>query len=255
MARLENKVALVSGGASGLGQAQCLVMAREGASVVVTDINLEGAQAVADEIKAKGGNAMALHQDVTQEARWEEVIASTVEQYGKLDILVNNAGIGAGGNAEDCTLEDWRLVMSVNLDAVFLGTKHAIRAMKQTGGGSIINISSIMGLIGAAGSGAYNASKGGVKLLTKSSALYCANAKYGIRVNSVHPGYVYTPLVQRFFDRPDGESAEQNLIDLHPIGRLGQPEDIANGVLYLASDESSFVTGSELVIDGGYTAQ
>ncbi|MBV1915443.1 MAG: glucose 1-dehydrogenase [Pseudomonadales bacterium] len=255
MARLENKVALVSGGASGLGQAQCLVMAREGASVVVTDINLEGAQAVADEIKASGGNAIALHQDVTQEERWQEVIASVIEQYGKLDILVNNAGIGAGGNAEDCTLEDWRLVMSVNLDAVFLGTKHAIRAMKQTGGGSIINISSIMGLIGAAGSGAYNASKGGVKLLTKSSALYCANAGYGIRVNSVHPGYVYTPLVQRFFDGPDGEAAHQNLIDLHPIGRLGQPEDIANGVLYLASDESSFVTGSELVIDGGYTAQ
>ena len=127
--------------------------------------------------------------------------------------------------------------------------------MKQTGGGSIINISSIMGLIGAAGSGAYNASKGGVKLLTKSSALYCANAGYGIRVNSVHPGYVYTPLVQRFFDGPDGEAAHQNLINLHPIGRLGQPEDIANGVLYLASDESSFVTGSELVIDGGYTAQ
>ena len=255
MARLENKVALVSGGASGLGQAQCLVMAREGASVVVTDINLEGAQAVADEIKAKGGTAIALHQDVTKEERWEEVIASVVEQYGKLDILVNNAGIGAGGNAEDCTLEDWRLVMSVNLDAVFLGTKHAIRVMKQTGGGSIINISSIMGLIGAAGSGAYNASKGGVKLLTKSSALYCANAGYGIRVNSVHPGYVYTPLVQRFFDGPDGEAAHQNLINLHPIGRLGQPEDIANGVLYLASDESSFVTGSELVIDGGYTAQ
>ena len=255
MARLENKVALVSGGASGLGQAQCLVMAREGASVVVTDINLEGAQAVAEEINAKGGTAIAAHQDVTQEARWEEIIANTVEQFGKLDILVNNAGIGAGGNAEDCTLEDWRLVMSVNLDAVFLGTKHAIRAMKETGGGSIINISSIMGLIGAAGSGAYNASKGGVKLLTKSSALYCAGAKYGIRVNSVHPGYVYTPLVQRFFDGPDGEAAEQNLIDLHPIGRLGQPEDIANGVLFLASDESSFVTGSELVIDGGYTAQ
>jgi len=255
MARLENKVALVSGGASGLGQAQCLVMAREGASVVVTDINLEGAQAVVEQITAAGGTAIAAHQDVTEEARWEEIIANTVEQFGKLDILVNNAGIGAGGNAEDCTLEDWRLVMSVNLDAVFLGTKHAIRAMKETGGGSIINISSIMGLIGAAGSGAYNASKGGVKLLTKSSALYCAGAKYGIRVNSVHPGYVYTPLVQRFFDGPDGEAMHQNLINLHPIGRLGQPEDIANGVLFLASDESSFVTGSELVIDGGYTAQ
>ena len=255
MARLENKVALVSGGASGLGQAQSLVMAREGASLVVTDINLEGAQAVADKIKANGGNAIALHQDVTEEERWKEVITTAVEQYGKLDILVNNAGIGAGGNAEDCTLEDWRLVLSVNLDAVFLGTKHAIRAMKQTGGGSIINISSIMGLIGAAGSGAYNASKGGVKLLTKSSALYCANAGYGIRVNSVHPGYVDTPLVQRFFDGPEGEGARQKLIDLHPIGRLGVPEDIANGVLYLASDESSFVTGSELVIDGGYTAQ
>lgn len=255
MARLENKVALVSGGASGLGRAQSMTMAREGASVVVTDINEEGAQAVAEEIKSAGGKAIFLHQDVTKEARWEEVIAAATSEYGSLSILVNNAGIAAGGNAEDGTLEDWNHLMSINLDAVFLGTKHAIRSMKQTGGGSIINISSIMGLIGAAGSAAYNASKGGVKLLTKSAALHCANSGYGIRVNSVHPGFIDTPMIQQIFDGPTGDAARDHLIGLHPIGRLGQPQDIANGVLFLASDESSFVTGSELVIDGGYTAQ
>ncbi|MDF1644865.1 MAG: glucose 1-dehydrogenase [Pseudomonadales bacterium] len=255
MARLEGKVALVSGGASGLGRAQSMTMAREGASVVVTDINEAGAQAVADEIKSAGGKAIAMHQDVTKEARWEEIVAATTAEYGSLSILVNNAGIAAGGSAEDGTLEDWQHLMSINLDAVFLGTKHGIRTMKQTGGGSIINISSIMGLIGAAGSAAYNASKGGVKLLTKSAALHCANAGYGIRVNSVHPGFIDTPMIQQIFDGDQGEAARQHLISLHPIGRLGDPQDIANGVLYLASDESSFVTGSELVIDGGYTAQ
>ncbi|MBV1916100.1 MAG: glucose 1-dehydrogenase [Pseudomonadales bacterium] len=255
MARLENKVAFVSGGASGLGRAQSMTMAREGASLVVTDINEAGAQAVADEIKSAGGKAIALKQDVTIEAGWEEAIATTVSEFGSLSILVNNAGIATGGNAEDGTLEDWNHLMSINLDAVFLGTKHAIRSMKQTGGGSIINISSIMGLIGAAGSAAYNASKGGVKLLTKSAALHCANSGYGIRVNSVHPGFIDTPMIQQIFDGPTGDAARQHLIGLHPIGRLGAPQDIANGVLYLASDESSFVTGSELVIDGGYTAQ
>lgn len=255
MTRLADKFALVTGGASGLGRAQSLTMAREGAAVAVTDLNSAGAEAVAAEIRAQGGRAIALAHDVADEASWQEVMGQTLNQFGRLSILVNNAGIAASVDAEEGSLADWRHLMSINLDGVFLGVKHGIRAMKQSGGGSIINISSIMGLIGSPGSGAYNASKGGVRLLTKSAALYCAKAGYGIRVNSVHPGFIDTPMIQRIMQGPQAEAARQNLIGLHPIGRLGVPQDIANGVLYLASDESAFVTGSELVIDGGYTAQ
>ncbi|HMU89726.1 MAG: glucose 1-dehydrogenase [Pseudomonadales bacterium] len=255
MTRLADKFALVTGGASGLGRAQSLTMAREGAAVAVTDLNIAGAEAVAAEIRAQGGRAIALPHDVADESSWQEVMGQTLNQFGRLSILVNNAGIAASVDAEEGSLADWRHLMSINLDGVFLGVKHGIRALKQSGGGSIINISSIMGLIGSPGSGAYNASKGGVRLLTKSAALYCAKAGYGIRVNSVHPGFIDTPMIQRIMQGPQAEAARQNLIALHPIGRLGVPQDIANGVLFLASDESAFVTGSELVIDGGYTAQ
>lgn len=255
MTRLADKFALVTGGASGLGRAQSLTMAREGAAVAVTDLNIAGAETVAAEIRAQGGRAIALPHDVADESSWQEVMGQTLNQFGRLNILVNNAGIAASVDAEEGSLADWRHLMSINLDGVFLGVKHGIRALKQSGGGSIINISSIMGLIGSPGSGAYNASKGGVRLLTKSAALYCAKAGYGIRVNSVHPGFIDTPMIQRIMQGPQAEAARQNLIALHPIGRLGVPQDIANGVLYLASDESAFVTGSELVIDGGYTAQ
>lgn len=254
MGRVTGKVALISGGASGLGKAQALLLAKEGAKVVITDINDAGGQAVAEEIIGQGGEALFLRQDVRNENEWEAVIAATLSRFGALDVLVNNAGIGIGGNAEETTLEQWRHLMSINLDAVFLGTKQAIRAMKERGG-SIINISSIEGLVGDPSLAAYNTSKGGVRLFTKSAALYCAKAGYGIRVNSVHPGYILTPMVERAMQGEHAELVRQHLVSLHPIGRLGAPMDIAWGVLYLASDESAFMTGSELVIDGGYTAQ
>ena len=185
----------------------------------------------------------------------------SIAEYGKLDVLVNNAGIsGAGlGVFEDQSFENWRKVLSINLDGVFLGTQRAVIAMKDSGGGSIVNISSVMGLVGGAGA-AYNASKGGVRLLTKSVAVHCGTMGYNIRVNSVHPGYIWTPMVSGIVDvaPPEANLTEDGLkamlIEKHPIGRLGVPEDIARGVLFLASDDSAFMTGSELVIDGGYTA-
>jgi NAD(P)-dependent dehydrogenase (short-subunit alcohol dehydrogenase family) len=179
----------------------------------------------------------------------------TASRFGRLDIAVNNAGVALAGDVEHASLEQWRWLMSINLDGVFLGAKHAIAAMKRTGG-SIINISSIEGIIGDANLAAYNASKGGVRIFTKSAALYCAKAGYKIRVNSIHPGYIWTPMVEQLLQtQPDPEAAKAYIAGLHPAGRLGEPDDIAYGVLYLASDESKFVTGAELVIDGGYTAQ
>ncbi len=170
--------------------------------------------------------------------------------------MVNNAGLGIGGNAEDTTLEDWRKLMRVNLDGVFLGTKHGIRAMKDHKSGSIINLSSIEGLIGDPNLAAYNASKGGVRLFTKSAALHCAKSGYNIRVNSIHPGYIWTPMVENYLKQVGNVAAGRKALDsLHPIGHVGEPDDIGWGVVYLVADESKFVTGSELVIDGGYTAQ
>ncbi|MDY6828328.1 MAG: glucose 1-dehydrogenase [Pseudomonadota bacterium] len=255
MARLQHKVALVTGAGSGLGWAQALTLAEQGARVIATDIQGEQAERAAERIRRQGGQAIALTHNVTSEPEWAAVIEQALGTYGQLDVVVNNAGIAAGGNAEEGSLEDWRRVMDVNLDAVFIGTQHAIRAMKPRRTGSIVNISSIMGLVGTAGSAAYNASKGGVRLLTKSAALHCAKSGYGIRVNSVHPGFIDTPMIQRLFAGPNGDAARAQLIGLHPIGRLGTAQDIAHGVLFLASDESAFMTGSELVIDGGYTAQ
>ena len=257
--RVKGKTVIVTGGGSGIGAASSELLAAEGASVVVTDINADAAEQTADIIRQRGQAATALHQDVTNEHRWSEVVAETVATYGRLDVLVNNAGIsGAGtGIIEDAAFEDWRRVMDINLDAVFLGCKEAIFAMKDTGGGSIINISSIMGIVGGAGA-AYNASKGGVRLLTKSIAVHCGSNGYNIRCNSIHPGYIWTPLVRNVVEFVDEVSTEEELremlVERHPIGRLGEPEDIARGVLFLASDDSSFMTGSELVIDGGYTA-
>jgi 3(or 17)beta-hydroxysteroid dehydrogenase len=184
--------------------------------------------------------------------------------YDELDVLVNNAGVGKTTNVEEATLEDWRFLMSINLDGVFLGTKYGIEAMKQSGkggngkgnSGSIINMSSILGIVGEATAASYNASKGGVRIFTKSAALHCARSGYNIRVNSVHPGYILTPMVQTAMEGSgDADAMQKGLEGLHPMGHLGEPDDIAYGVLYLASDESKFVTGTELVIDGGYTAQ
>jgi NAD(P)-dependent dehydrogenase (short-subunit alcohol dehydrogenase family) len=254
--RVEGKVAVVTGGALGIGKACAQVLAQEGAKVVITDIKEAEGRALAEEIQAAGGQALFVRQDVAQEAEWQAVVAATLQAFGRLDILVNNAGIGTSVNIEEETLAGWRRLMSINLDAVFLGTQYAIKTMKGTGGGSIVNISSIEGLVGDPSIAAYNASKGGVRLLTKSAALYCARGGLNIRVNSVHPGYIRTPMIDNALAAsPDGQAMYDYLVSLHPVGHLGEPDDIAYGVLYLASDESKFVTGSELVIDGGYTAQ
>ena len=259
MSRVENKTAIVTGGGSGLGAASCELLARQGAKVVVTDVNAESAEQTANIIEQRGGKAIALHQDVVDQDRWQEVIDTTVSEFGGLDVLVNNAGIVGAGVVpmEDVSFESWRQVMTINLDAVFLGCQAAIREMKSSEGGSIINISSIMGIVGGAGA-AYNASKGGVRLLSKSVAVYCGNNRYNIRCSSIHPGYIWTPMVKGIVDsvaEVDTEEALKLMLEAkHPIGRLGEADDIAQGVLFLASDESSFMTGSELVIDGGYTA-
>jgi 3(or 17)beta-hydroxysteroid dehydrogenase len=259
MDRVRGKIALVTGGALGLGLASAKMLAREGASVVVTDIKDGEGEAVAKSIRDAGSKSLYLHHDVSREEEWENVIARTVKEFGRLDVLINNAGVGIGAPPEEQTLEQWRFLMSVNLDGVFLGTKHALRAMKEhpPEGGSIINLSSIEGLVGDPNLGAYNASKGGVRLYTKSVALYCAKAGLNVRVNSIHPGYIWTPMVDNYLRQSGGSVPERRkaLDAMHPIGHVGEPDDIAYGVVYLASDESKFVTGSELVIDGGYTAQ
>lgn len=253
--RVANKVALVTGAAKGIGRASALLLAREGARVVLTDLDEARGTAVATEIARAGGEALFLQHDVTDEGQWISVVDRASAHFGALHIVVNNAGIGTAGSAEDETLEAWRRLMAVNLDGVFLGTKHAIRAMKD-GTGSIVNISSIEGIVADPQLAAYNASKGGVRIFSKSAALHCAQAGYRIRVNTIHPGYIWTPMVEGYLaGLGDVEAGRQAVAKMHPIGRLGEPEDVAYGVLYLACDESAFVTGSELVIDGGYTAQ
>jgi NAD(P)-dependent dehydrogenase (short-subunit alcohol dehydrogenase family) len=257
MMRLKNKVALVTGGGSGIGAATCARFAQEGAYVFVTDINVVAAEQVAAGIVDQGGQAEAMIQDVTEELRWAEVVKKIVAQCGHLDILVNNAGIALLGSAEDGTLADWQLTQKVNLESVFLGTREAIKVMKSTGG-SIINISSIAGLIGEPLLAAYNASKGGVRLFTKAAALHCATSGYGIRVNSVHPGYIATPMVSAAvgsLSKADAEAFEAEIMSSTPTGKIGEAMDVANGILFLASDDSSHMTGSELVIDGGHTAR
>jgi 3(or 17)beta-hydroxysteroid dehydrogenase len=268
MGRVEGKVAIVTGGASGLGRASALALAREGASLLVTDLDAEGGEETVRRIRAAGGGALFLAHDVGEEADWEQAIAAVRRDFGRLDVLVNNAGIGAASPLTDTSIAEWRQLMRVNLDGVFLGVKHGVMAMRaeaagpnETGGGSIVNISSILGLVGAPETVAYSASKGGVRLMTKAAAIECAAKGWKVRINSIHPGYVWTPMVEAGIKRRaqranTAESAIHDyLLAQHPIGRLGRPEDIANGVVYLASDESAFMTGAELVIDGGYTAR
>ena len=254
MGRVAGKVAIVTGAASGLGKATALLLAKEGAKTVVSDINEADGRKVAAEIKREGGEAIFVKHDVTSESSWSSVIEKTLAGFGKLDILVNNAGVQIIKEIEKLTLEEWRWLMSVNLDGVFLGTKYAVGAMKKGGGGSIINMSSAAGIIGTVDkTSAYCASKGAVRLFTKAAALECSKAglNYNIRVNSVHPGVIETPLVLKMEQDP---AVWETLHKVHPIGFLGQPIDVAYGVLYLASDESRLVTGAELVIDGGWTA-
>jgi 3(or 17)beta-hydroxysteroid dehydrogenase len=253
MDRVKGKVAIVTGGAGGLGKAHSLLLAKEGAKVVVTDMDEAQAKRVADEINKQGGEAIFIKHDVSKEVEWSRVIRETLERFGKLDILVNNAGVNVWKKIEDTSLDEWRWLMSINLDGVFLGTKYAIGAMKMSGGGSIINISSVAGIIGTLDTSAYHASKGGVRIFTKAAALECSKAgyDYNIRVNSVHPGVIKTQMVEGLMN---DEEKRKTALSWHPIGRFGEPEDIAYGVLYLASDESKFITGAELVIDGGWTA-
>jgi 3(or 17)beta-hydroxysteroid dehydrogenase len=254
MNRVKGKVAIITGAASGMGEASARLFAQEGAKVVLSDINEVDGQRIAQEIISQGGACVFLKHDVASESDWQRVIASTLEQFGKLDVLVNNAGVTVNKDIEETTLEEWRWVMSINLDGVFLGVKYAIGAMKQTGGGSIINISSAAGLVGQLWAAAYCSSKGGVRLLTKAAALECSKTgrDYNIRVNSIHPGCVRTALLEPILKKPEMAAI---IGSLHPVGHLGEPDDVAYAVLYLASDESKFATGSELVIDGGYTAQ
>jgi len=256
MGRVEGKVAIVTGAAQGLGRAAAELLARDGASVVLTDIDEDGGYEAVKAITAAGGNAKFMAHDVSSEADWQRVIDETVSIFGKLDILVNNAGVALQKNVEDTSLEEWRQLMSIDLDGVFLGTRYAIGTMKPAGGGSIINLSSIAGLVGEPGLAAYSAAKGGVRNLTKAAALHCGNIGSRIRVNSIHPAMVRTELFNEYIDaQPDPVAAIEGIESRHPIGFLGEPIDIAYAVLYLASDESRWVTGSELVIDGGYTAQ
>lgn len=250
--RLEGKVAIVSGGASGIGAATSRLFAAEGARVVIADVNDELGSALESDIRDDGGEAAYLKLDVTDEDQWRAIVAETVSRFGKLDIVVNNAGISAPGRApaEEQTLEGWDAVMAVNATGVFLGTKHAIPEMRKSGGGSIVNISSVYGNVGSKGGTAYHASKGACRTFSKAAAIQYADVQ--IRVNSVHPGFVDTPMTDGLHSQP---GVREERVAKTPLGRMGLPEDIAFGILYLASDESRFVTGSELVIDGGMTAQ
>ena len=248
--RLENKVALISGGARGMGAVEAKMFVQEGAKVVIGDVLDEDGKQTEAEINEAGGECVFVHLDVTDETAWQDAVAAAVDRFGKLDILVNNAGIARINNVEDTTSDEWDLVMDINAKGVFLGTKAAIPEIRKAGGGSIVNISSIAGLTGGRTS-SYAASKGAVRLLTKSSAIQYAGE--GIRCNSVHPGVIETPMTTPIMlNTQEGRDLNASR---HPLGRVGQPEDIAYGVLFLASDESSFTTGSELVIDGGLTAQ
>ena len=249
--RLEGKVALISGGARGQGAVEAKLFAREGAKVVFGDILDDAGKQVEAEIHEAGAEATYVHLDVTREDDWQSAVNTAVDRYGKLDILVNNAGILIRKGIEDTTGEDWDRIMEVNAKGTFLGIKHAIPAMRQAGGGSIVNISSTAGLVASpSGSASYTASKGAVRLLTKATAIQYA--KEGIRCNSVHPGPIDTDMIRDTLTDPARLNERMQRL---PMGRVGTAEEIAYGVLYLASDEASFVTGSELVIDGGTTAQ
>jgi len=258
MQSLNHKIVIVTGGGSGIGAATAEALAEQGAKVMVTDIDQAAAEQTAHVIAQRGQVAEAMGQDVADADQWSEVFNQTRKALGVSNALVNNAGVSGAGRdrwEESEGLEAWRQIMAVNLDSVNLGCRLAIAEMKQSGG-SIVNISSVMGIVGGAGP-AYNASKGGVRLLTKSLASYCGRMAYPIRCNSVHPGYIWTPMVRQIAEVHEEVSTEAELKEMlllaHPIGRLGEPEDIAKGVRFLISDDSSFMTGSELVIDGGYT--
>jgi NAD(P)-dependent dehydrogenase (short-subunit alcohol dehydrogenase family) len=256
MGQVQDKIAIVTGGASGIGAASAETLAREGAKVVVTDIDEAGGQAVVGRIAGAGGEAVFLQQDVTDETRWQEVVAETERRFGRLDILFSNAGIGIICSVFDMSLADFRRQTAINLDGVFLSVKYAVPAMRRAGGGSIIITSSAAGLRGSAGLAGYCATKGGVRLFAKAVAMECAAMQDHIRVNTVHPGVIDTPIWSKIgsggvASRSNAPIDPQQLVAGVPTGILGTAQDIANGVLFLASDASSYMTASELVIDGG----
>ena len=233
-----------------MGAVEAKLFAKEGAKVIIGDMLEDEGRKIEAEINEAGGECVFVALDVSDEDAWKRAVTEAVSRYGKLDILVNNAGIYRGHNVEDTSADEWDLIMDINAKGVFLGTKFAIPAMRDAGGGSIVNISSVAGLTGSKLTSAYNASKGAVRLLTKSTAIQYASE--GIRANSVHPGTIETPMTEGLLA---DDAIRKNRMDRTPIGRLGKPEDVAYGALFLASDESSFMTGSELVIDGGRTAE
>ena len=251
MGRVAGKVALVTGGASGLGKATAVMLAREGAKVAVTDINEAGGRAVAEAI---GDAAIFLRHDVTSESEWQGVLAAAVDRFGGLNILINSAGIGMSKSVEELSFEEWRKVHAIDLDGVFLGCKYAVPLIAAAGGGSIVNISSIAGIIAGHNMAAYNSAKAGVRLLSKSVALHCARKGYNIRCNSVHPTFIDTPILDRHKARFGAAEAVAKLARQVPLGRIGEPDDVAYAILYLASDEAKFITGAELAIDGGISA-
>ena len=254
--RLDGKMALVTGGAQGLGAAMATMFAREGARVAITDLNGDGAAAVAAAINAEHpGAAVAFQQDVRSQERWIEVVDGAHDAMGGLNVLVNNAGIGSIGSVEDESFEGWKRVMEVDVDSVFLGCKHALPRMRPHGPGSIINISSIAGLIASHNYAAYNAAKAAVWLLTKSVALHCARKAPGFRCNSIHPTFIKTPILDGMATLAGSlEAGYAKLARQVPLGTLGDPDDVAYAAVFLASDESKFITGSELKIDGGISA-
>ncbi|ANF97812.1 SDR family NAD(P)-dependent oxidoreductase [Paenibacillus bovis] len=250
MGRLDHKVAMITGAAGGMGKADALLLAREGAKVAISDVQEDKLQEVVAEINRSGGEAIGFRHDVTSETDWIRVVDETIDRFGQIDILVNNAGVSNATSFLDLTLEGWEKTMAINVNSVFLGQKYVIPHMIKSGGGSIINISSIAGLTGGSGTGPYTASKGAVRMLTKATAV--DYAKHNIRANSVHPGYIETPMTT---DLMKDERMTQWFLSQTPLPRLGKAEDIANAVLFLASDESSYITGVELPVDGGYYAK
>jgi len=268
--RVQGKIALVTGGASGIGRASALLLGKEGATVVVTDVQDDAGRDCAAKIKQAGGDDIFLRHDVSSEDNWVSVVGEVKSRFGRLDILVNNAGIAIAGPITEMSLADWRRQESINLDGVFLGVKHGLPLMRAGGGGSIVNISSLAGLKGSANLAGYCATKGGVRLFTKAVAMECAALKDNVRVNSVHPGIIETPIWLSILPGGGGSPNVGGLPDVVganapdldamsaafvPVGKKGLPEDIAAGVLYLASDDSRYMTGSELVIDGGLSTR
>lgn len=254
--QLDGKVVLLTGAASGIGSATAELFVQEGATLVATDIDQSGGERLLDRLQAIGTRqACFLRQNVAMESDWTGVIAEALTRFGRLDVLINNAGVmPALAPLEETSLEEWRRVMAINLDGVFLGVKHGIGTMKQSGG-IIVNVSSVAGLVGMPITGAYSPSKAGVHLLTKSAALECAHLRYDIRVNSVHPGYIQTAMTEAIAEEFGDERFQRRLNSVVPLQRLGEPQDVAEAILFLSTERSKFMTGTALVVDGGWSAQ